>query len=438
MKETPPLEKAKQRPAAAGILQPPAGRTARKSAAGSGHSKAGTGGDAARYAAIATVPLVLVFGNSMLVPVLPDLKKALDVSQLQTSLVITLFSVTAGIAIPVVGYLSDRLGRKPVILAALAVYGAAGLLAGLAAAWKSYPLLIAARALQGLGASGTAPVAMALAGDLFTGAARSRALGIVEASNGIGKALSPIVGSLLALIVWQAPFFAFPAFCLASFLCVAVWIREPARSAPPPPPPAYLKDVGNVFREKGRWLAPSFAAGALALFILFGVLFYLSDVLEKKPYNIDGAVKGLVLAVPLAGMVTASWLTGRAIKKDGARMRRLTLAGLAFMAAALGLAVFVPKNMVLLVGLLTASGVGTGLVLPCLNTLIAGSVGRDKRGMITSLYGSLRFLGVAFGPPLFGWLADISARAPFMAVSALALVALLLVAFTVKPPETTG
>jgi len=425
--------KANARPAAAGAPAATGRAAAGKPAAGEKNGR-----NAVRYAAIATVPLVLVFGNSMLVPVLPDLKKALEVSQLQTSLVITLFSVTAGFAIPVVGFLSDRFGRKPVILIALALYGAGGLVAGLAAVWKSYPLLIAARALQGLGASGTAPVAMAMAGDLFSGAARSKALGIVEASNGIGKVLSPIIGSLLALIVWYAVFFAFPAFCLVSLMCVAFLIREPARAAPPPPPSAYLKDVGSVFRREGRWLAPAFLAGSAALFILFGVLFYLSDVLEKKPYSLDGAVKGLVLAIPLTGMVIASYATGSAIKKNGALMRRLMLAGLGLMAGSLGLAAFVFKNIYLFVGLLTASGIGTGLVLPCLNTLITGSVGRDKRGMITSLYGSLRFLGVAFGPPLFGWLAGFSGRLPFVAVSFLALFVLGLAAFTVKPPRSAG
>lgn len=395
-------------------------------------------GLAAQYAAIATVPLVLVFGNSMLVPVLPDLQKALDVSRFQSSLVITLFSVTAGLAIPVVGFLSDRFGRKPVILPALVLYGAAGLLAGLGAVWKSYPVLIAARALQGLGASGTAPIAMALAGDLFAGGERSKALGIVEASNGTGKVLSPIIGSLLAMLAWHAAFFAFPAFCLVSLLCIAFLIREPERPGQAPRPAAYLKDVGGVFRKQGTWLVPAFFAGSLALFILFGVLFYLSDVLEKKPYRIDGVIKGLVLAIPLLGMVITSYTTGSLIKKNGPLMRRLMLIGLILMTVSLGLAVFVFKNIYLFIGLLTLSSIGTGLLLPCLNTLITGSVDQEKRGMITSLYSSLRFLGVAFGPPLFGWMMGLSDRIMFISVSALSLLTLILVFFTIKPPEQAG
>src|SRR5690606_35087321 len=107
------------------------------------------------FIAIASIPLVLVLGNSMLVPILPDMQRELGITQFQSSLVITLFSVSAGIFIPVLGYLSDRFGRKAVIIPSLIVYGGAGILAGFGALWGSYTIVILARALQGLGAAGT-------------------------------------------------------------------------------------------------------------------------------------------------------------------------------------------------------------------------------------------------------------------------------------------
>jgi ACDE family multidrug resistance protein len=84
------------------------------------------------------------------------------------------------------------------------------------------------------------------------------------------------------------------------------------------------------------------------------------------------------------------------------------------------------------------SAVGTGLLLPCLNTLITGAVDRSHRGMITSLYSSLRFFGVAFGPPLFGLLAAKSDMLLYGVVSGLAAGALLLVILFVHPPERAG
>lgn len=385
------------------------------------------------YIAIATIPLVLVLGNSMLVPILPDMQERMGISRFQSSLVITLFSITAGLIIPVSGYLSDRFTRKAVIIPSLIVYGSAGVLAGLGAVWNSYPILITARAIQGLGAAGTAPIAMALVGDLYKGGTASKALGLIEASNGAGKVVSPILGSLLALIVWFAPFFAFPIFCVLALLAVIFMIKEPPKEKEAESLKVYLKQIRDIFREKGRWLIPAFFAGSISLFILFGVLFYLSQILEEEPYSIEGVRKGLILAIPLLCMVITSYTTGAKIKENVILMRWLMNIGLILMTVSLALAIFLNTNLYILIGLLSLSGIGTGLLLPCLNTLITGSVEREQRGMITSLYNSLRFIGVAFGPPLFGWLMNISDQTIFITVTSMALLMLALVFFFIKP-----
>ncbi len=389
-----------------------------------------------KYIALASIPLVLVLGNSMLVPILPQLQSQLHISQFQSSLVISIFSIAAALIIPLVGYLSDRFSRKAIMIPSLIVYGSAGILAGFAAAWGSYSWLIIARAIQGISAAGTAPIAMALVGDLFKDGEESKALGLIEASNGAGKVVSPILGSLLALIVWYAAFFAFPIFCGISLVMVIFLIKEPKRKNEPLPLKPYLHKIGAILKKKGRWLITSFFVGSLALFILFGILFYLSNILEKKPYNIDGVVKGLVLAIPLLGLVTTSYISGSVVKKSGVLIRWFVNIGLIVMTASLALAIFFNKNIYVFIGLLTLSSIGTGLLLPCLNTMITGSVEKGERGMITSLYNSLRFLGVAFGPPLFGWMMGISHATIFITVSALSLIGLGLSFFLIKPDAT--
>ncbi|WP_410768704.1 MFS transporter [Fontibacillus sp. BL9] len=385
------------------------------------------------FIAIATIPIVLVFGNSMLVPVLPEMQRELGINKFQSSLIISIFSLAAGIFIPVIGYLSDRFGRKVIIVPALIIYGGAGILAGFGAIWDSYAVIIAARAIQGLAAAGTAPIAMALVGDLYDGGTESKALGLIEASNGTGKVLSPIIGSLLVLIVWYASFFAFPVFCAMSLLAVIFLIKEPKHNEKNELS-KYIKKIGKIFKEKGKWLITSFFAGSLGLFILFGILFYLSNILEEKPYNIDGVMKGLVLAIPLLGMVITSYTTGSLIKKNGKVMRWLMNIGLVAMTLSLAATLFFLENIYVFIGLLTISSIGTGMLLPCLNTMITGAIQKSERGMITSLYNSLRFLGVAAGPPLFGWMMDKSDNLVFITVSALSLVTLGLVFFMIKPP----
>ncbi|HQE06619.1 MAG TPA: MFS transporter, partial [Tepidanaerobacteraceae bacterium] len=76
------------------------------------------------------VPFIMVLGNSMLIPVLPKIKKAVDINQFQVGLMVTAFSVPAGIVIPLAGILSDQVGRRKVMAPALIVYGAGGIMAG--------------------------------------------------------------------------------------------------------------------------------------------------------------------------------------------------------------------------------------------------------------------------------------------------------------------
>lgn len=388
--------------------------------------------------AMTTVPLIMVLGNSMLIPVLPQMKAALELTQFQVSLTITLFSLSAGLIIPLAGFLSDRINRKAVLIPSLLLYGGGGLLAGIAAVAmdEPYPWIIVGRALQGLGAAGTAPIAMALLGDLFKGAAQSRALGLSESANGMGKVISPIAGSLLGLMAWWTPFFVFPILCALSALMVWRMVQEPEAKERPPTVREYVRSLGDIFRREGRWLFSAFFAGSSCLFVLFGILFYLSDWLETA-YRIAGILKGGILAIPLLGMVITAYVTGVIIKKKGRLMKWLIIGGLLTLAASLGGAVFVNSRF-WFIALITAGAIGTGAVLPCLNSFITGAVRKAERGMITSIYGSVRFFGVAVGPPVFSWLMDISRTVMLTSVSVLVAVAALLALLLIHPTKSGG
>ncbi|WP_420829222.1 MFS transporter [Aquibacillus albus] len=380
----------------------------------------------------------MTLGNSMLIPILPKMESELGLSSFQVSLTITIFSITAAIFIPILGYFSDRFSRKVIIVPALILYGVGGLLAGLASAFfnNAYIWILIGRALQGIGAAGTAPIAMALTGDLFKGGTQSKVLGLVEASNGFGKVLSPIVGSLLALIVWHGPFWGFPTFCIISVLLTAIFVKEKKKKIKPPPVGEYIKGLFTVFKQEGRWLFTAYLAGATCLLTLFGILFYISDVLEKD-HGIEGVMKGFILAIPLLFLMITSFTTGSKIGKNLKVMKRLIVIGLLLMTASFATLKFF-TNLLPFFSILVFSSIGTGLVLPCLNSLITGSVGKARRGFVTSLYGSVRFLGVAAGPPIYGWLMGISRTWVFLSTASLTfIVALLcLLLIHVKDEET--
>ena len=355
--------------------------------------------------ALAGVPFIMVLGNSMLIPVLPDIRNALNLSTVQVSLLITLFSVPAGIIIPVAGFLSDRYGRKVVIIPSLILYGLGGIIAAIAAVLigqLAFPGILAGRILQGMGAAGTAPIAMALCGDLFKGKERSCSLGAIESSNGLGKVVSPILGAAIGLIAWYAAFIFFPLIVIPIIIGVWQLVKEPKANRAQQKVADYLKSFARVFKEKKSMLLSSYLAGAIALMVLFGILFYLSEFLEQQ-YGLDGVQKGLVLAIPVLFMSATSFSTGFIIKKKTTLMRMLVVVGLGIMTASL---IFLPlaTGTILYFMAISIVGIGTGLVLPCLNTLITSAASIKERGLITSLYGSVRFFGVAFGPPLYGFL----------------------------------
>lgn len=356
------------------------------------------------FVVLSGVPFIMVLGNSMLIPVFPQMEKAMHLTQFQVGLMVTLFSVPAGLLIPLAGVLSDQVGRKIVMAPALVVYGLGGLLAGLAAVLlaKPYAMILVARVVQGIGAGGTYQLAMALTSDIFTSQERTKALGYLEAANGLGKVLSPVLGAALGLISWYAPFFAYGLLALPIAGLVWFVVHEPDDNKPQPQPLSqYLESLRRIFQEKATTLLAAYAAGAIGLFLLFGLLAFLSDRLEAQ-FHIFGFAKGGVLAIPVGAMCLASFLGGLFLQSRQTWLKPAVVTGLITTSAGLALLPLGDASVVSFVALASASALGVGLLLPPLNTLITSSTGPEERGLITCMYGTVRFFGVAAGPPAFG------------------------------------
>ncbi|HHU50208.1 MAG TPA: MFS transporter [Firmicutes bacterium] len=385
---------------------------------------------------LTAVPFIMVLGNSMLIPVLPAIQEELEINLLHAGLLITAFSIPAGIFIPLAGIISDHIGRKKVMAPALVVYGIGGILAGLAAVLieKPYPYILGARIIQGLGAGGTYQLAMALAGDLIKGKERAAVLGLLEAGNGLGKVISPLVGATVGLISWYMPFFVYGVLAIPVAALVYWVAKEPANSKKAQSTGEYLKNLASIFKQKGVNLSMAFLCGMLVLFSLFGLLSFLSDLLEKT-YHFKVFSRGLIIAVPVLVMAISAYILGTVLKAHLARILKWTILGGLLMVGT-GLFLFPLVNgVVFKVGVSTLIGLGTGAVLPSLNTLITSSAPTSERGLVTCLYGTVRFFGVAIGPPLFG-LIDHYGQAPiFWVTAALILLAFLLTFFLINPQK---
>ncbi|MEK4005328.1 MFS transporter [Paenibacillus sp. FSL H3-0333] len=390
--------------------------------------------------ALSSIPLIMTLGNSMLLPILPQISKALRISAFQVSMIITVYGLIAILMIPIAGYLSDRFGRKIVILPSLllAALGGAGCVA---AAWfftgiTAYWIILAGRLVQGIGAAGAFPIVLPFVGDLFKDEKEvSKGLGLIETSNTFGKVLSPILGAYLGALLWYAPFIAIPVLCLISFLLVIFLVKQPktGEQAVKTSLKQFLTGIREILHERGRWLYAIFAIGGICMFAIFGVLFYLSEILESK-YNLHGAYKGFVLAVPLALLCLASYGSGKIIGKNKLLMKWLGFGGMALLTASTLVTGF-NENIYYMVGFLSVSGIGIGVVLPCMDALITEGIEKENRGTITSLYSSMRFIGVALGPPVVSLLMNRGHWTLFGTMAGVGAVGGLLSFFAVTPSK---
>ncbi|MFE8702715.1 MFS transporter [Cytobacillus sp. FJAT-54145] len=389
-----------------------------------------------RWAVISmsSIPLVMTLGNSMLIPVLPELETQLGISSFQSSMVITVYSIVAIILIPLAGYLSDHIGRKKVIIPSLLIAAIGGLISGWAS-WKMnnpYWIILIGRALQGVGAAGAAPIVMPLVGDMFKNEDEvSSTLGVIETSNTLGKVLSPVLGAFLAGIIWFLPFFAFPAFCVISVLLMIFLVKSPKSKEKPLPFKEFLQKVKKIFKNSGRWLYSIFIVGVILMFVLFAVLFYLSDVLEKT-YDIKDIKKGLLLALPLGALCFSSYFTGKIIKENKVLMKWITLVGIVVLALSIGALSF-SNGLIFMIAMFFISGIGIGVGLPCLDALITEGIEKEERGTITSIYSSMRFIGVAAGPPVMAIMLKHTGSILFYILAGLGLLAAFITLVGIRP-----
>jgi MFS transporter, ACDE family, multidrug resistance protein len=343
---------------------------------------------------IGLLPILMVLGNSMLIPILPSIEADLHLSGGWSGFILSSFTIPAALVIPFAGGLSDRYGRKRIISISLWIMILGSVLCIVSGGIVS--LFMLGRGLQGVGAAGTTPLAMALIGDLYQGQERSRMLGSLEVFNGIGKVVAPLTGATLAqLVLWNQSFWVFPV--LSTVILLGLRSMVDSKKAVHK---MDKKAFTSIFMSKGPLLIPLYAIGGTGLFLLFGILFYLSYHIENT-FQIDGFFKGFSFIFPLGSMTICSYWCGKRLKTDEELGWTYMKYGIITMAFPLGVLIFL-SSLGFLMFLITVSFAGLGLMLPVINTFITSSVPEHERGIVVSLYGAVRFGGVALGPIAFG------------------------------------
>lgn len=341
---------------------------------------------------LSTMVFLIVTINTMLFPVFPALRSDLNLSLAKVSLLVVFANIPSALLSPVGGILADRYTRKIIILPSLLLFGAGGLLAGLAALAleNPFPFMLGARVIQGIGAAAPMYLAMALAGDIFQSTERAQAVGLMEAASGLGKLLAPIIGALTGIIAWVAPFFVYPALSVPIAAAIFFLIKEQHRPGKKPDPS--LRELKETFGRRPTLVG--LAAALYSLFTLIGIMFWLSEVLEQR---ISGGqiLKGVIISLPVMSFLLTTLLAEHFYRL--LKIRLSIFSGLATAATAISLIPFTRDSFLIwpVIGLM---GIGLGIATPAIDTLSTNITSMEHRGTVTTVYGGVRCAGAAAGP----------------------------------------
>jgi MFS family permease len=374
-------------------------------------------------------PLLIVFfsvlvdmlGYGMIVPLLPYFVGEGGSRGLLVGLLGSLYATVQLVVAPLLGALSDRVGRRPVLIGCLAVSGLAYTLLGLAG---SLPMLFVAVAISGAGGS-SMPTAQAYIADSTAPAGRARGLGLVGAAFGLGLMLGPALGGLLSVYGLRAPALAAAALAGLNVLYALAALPEslPAaqRTRQALRPAAVLGQLADAL--SAAELRPLLAAIFL-LNLAFAGLQSNFPLFSSARFGWGPAQNGAFFAfVGACAVVTQGALVGRLQPVFGEA--RLALAGLATMAVGLA-AVAGAAQSWMLYPLVGCMALGSGLAIPSLGSLVSRGAGAARQGATMGGMQALLSLTLILGPAIAGLLYDwVAPGGPYLCGGLLSAAALL-------------
>jgi multidrug resistance protein len=370
------------------------------------------------FAVVFATILIDFVGFSLLIPVLPLFADRLGASSLQVGWIVALYGFAQLLFLPFWGWVSDRIGRRPVIL--ISLLGTAVSFAVLATA-ESIGVVYAARALTGLFAASIG-AAQAVITDLTPPTERASGMGLIGAAFGASLVVGPAVGGALAALHEQAPFYAIVVLAGANFLLA--WVALP-ESRPPDLPRPPWRDLAKTLVPTPLRLAARVHDRRTALFlVLFFVFFAAFAVVEAmgtlylgKRFGADELDCALVFAwIGLFIAGTQAGPLGRLADSFGEV--RLLVVGFALMTLGLAAVAWVPSyGWFFAIGPVIA--IGNGLGFPSFTSLFTKVCRAEEAGELLGQSNSMAVAGRIVGA--IGGGALMSERflaAPFLAASA--------------------
>lgn len=337
---------------------------------------------------IFSITLLAVMGVASITPAFPTIARYFELSMGQIGLLITAFTVPGIFLSPVLGVIADRLGRKTVLIPSLLLFAMAGVAC---AQTNDFQILLIFRVLQGVGAASLGSLNITIIGDLFDGSRRTTAMGYNASILSIGTALYPAIGGALALINWKLIFYL-PLLALPVAFFSLFTLQTSAHTKGQKVK-AYFKSLWIIINQRYVWAL--FVMNILVFIMLYGAfLTFIPSFLEVS-FGADSFEIGFIMSVMSVTTAIASSQLGR-INRKITQKNILTLASFAYIIALLLLALANVYFMVIVA--IVFYGVGQGLFIPTIQTLLAGIASANERASVMAINSMVLRIGQSLGP----------------------------------------
>lgn len=354
--------------------------------------------------------IVAMLPNSVLFPAARDIANHLHTPISFIGLMISVYSIAYLVVTPILGVVSDRVGRKWILVGGLSLFAIGGIFPLFT---HAQGIILVGRALMGMGSAGIMPTVFSVIGDEYApGQRRRQALAWISTAIAVAEAILPFFSGLVDSLSWKGVFLLYCAGFIASLS--ALWMQPKTNAGIRIQMSDYARGLVEVLRH--RVLFITLIANVLFAMVYFGV----SALLPLALIHHTGGFWGGLLFLPLgvSWVLINAWLVRRASTHHA--LDYAVVAALVLAVATVWLAFARDLVSLLLVSLLW--GLGSGVLETIFTWVIGEETPEAVRGVVNALFNASFILGFAIGAPLFLWLKSGIGLAPAALVAAVIMI----------------
>ncbi len=348
---------------------------------------------------------IAMAGIGLIIPIMPEFLGTFGVAGSALGLLIAFFSLAQFLFSPFSGNLSDKYGRKRIIIFGLIVYGLSQL--GFSLSTELWMLYVA-RFFTGIGAAFIIPPTMAFVADITSLENRGRGMGLLGASMSLGFMVGPGIGGFLSKISLYFPFyFAASAAVLAAVVSLFFL----------PNPKPVLQGTAtneNLFQQMRRSTQTSYFVMLIVMFVFsFGLANFQATIalyVDQKYNYTPSQIAAIITVGGFVGVIIQTFVIDRLFKRFGEM--RVILINLVIAAFAMLGILFVNTFFTILL-VATIFSTATSLLRPAVNTLVSKLAGKEQ-GYAAGMMNAYMSLGNMIGPATAGYIFDINMKSPYI------------------------